>query len=65
MLLHRIDVRTELVASIFKSDSNSTEMLIDGVPVNGSLNALTTCTCVRCRSRGVWHRPSELSSNAT
>ena len=65
MLLKRIDIRTELVLRVFESDSNSTEMFISGIPVYSSLNALASCGCVRCRSRGVWHRPSELSPNAT
>ena len=65
MSFHRIDVKTELVPSVFKSDSNSAEMLIDGVPIDGSLNALTACNCVQCRGRGVLHRPSKLSPDAT
>ena len=65
MLLKRIDVGTELVSRVFESDSNGTEMLILGVPIDSSLDALVACNCIRCKSRGVWHRPSELSLNAT
>ena len=65
MLLKRVNVGTELVSRVFESNSYSTEMLILGVPIYGGLNALIACNCIRGRSRGVWHRPSELSPTAT
>ena len=65
MLLKRIDVGTELVSRVFESDSYSTEVFVYRVPVNRSLNALVTCNGIRVRSRGVWHRLSELSPNVT
>ena len=46
MSLHRIDIRTELVTSILESDSNGTEVLILGIPVYSSLNALVACNCI-------------------
>ena len=61
MLLKWINVRTELVSCVFESDSNSTEVLVFRISIYGGLNALIACNGVRCRSRGVWHRPSELS----
>ena len=65
MLLKQIEIRTELVSCVFESDSNGTEMLIVWIPVDHHLYAFSICMWLRGRSRGVWHRPSELSPNAT
>ena len=65
MLLQQINVGTELVSRVFEFDSYGTEMLILGIPVYSGSNALVVWGYIRCRSRGIWHRPSELSLKAT
>ena len=65
MLSDRVNVCTELVSRVFESYSNSTEVFILGIPIYSSLNALIARIGIWCRSRGVWHRLSELNPNAT
>ena len=45
MLLDGIEIRTELIPSVFESDSNSAKVLVSWVPVYSGLNALTARKC--------------------
>ena len=65
MSLHGIDIQTVFVPRIFESYSYSSESFKDWVPIDSGLSALFTCNFSRGRSRGVWHRSSELSPNVT